>query len=438
MTDKSPEAKAAELAAGVQSSKANAGSKTSLAQKTGILLAGGVICAGVVGYIWWPHTETAALKSSESTSFINGEGDAFGNLQRPAPVKLPDPNPELLEKIKTLEALINDLKNQPTQPVRDDEEISKLTQALDDLKNRMEQTSEDYKRSLRDRDLDIQRLRNELDVKRLANGENVANPDAEKLAAEALLKKRVNSPLNPLNGNSGGSNNTAGLDKSELEQRKLSQNALFAKDQAKPIPVEQAKIVANPSNTVLQGTVLQASLETAINTDLPGAIRAVIAEDVHSIDGRRVLIPRGAKVLGKYSDTISLGQKRVMVIWERILLPDNQTVTINAYGADAIGQSGVNGKVDSHFFERFGSAALISVIGIAPAVATAALTNQNDQNTNSNNNATTTNTLASAISQNMSSSVGGVIGDYLRRPPTIGVHQGANITIFVDRDLEIF
>lgn len=127
-----------------------------------------------------------------------------------------------------------------------------------------------------------------------------------------------------------------------------------------------------------------------------------------------------------------------MVIWDRILLPDNQTVTINAYGADAIGQSGVKGNVDSHFFERFGSAALISVIGIAPAAATAALTNKNNQNSNNNNTATTANTLASAISQNMQSSLGGVIGDYLRRPPTIGVHQGANVTIFVDRDLEIF
>lgn len=437
MSDKSPEEKAAKLAAGVQSSKARTKTDTTLGQKASILLAGGVICAGVLGYIWWPRTEMAALKSSESTAFINGEGDAFGNLQRPAPVKTPDPNPELLAKIKALEALINDLKNRPTQPVRDETEINKLTQALDDLKNRMAQASEEYKQSLRDRDLDIQRLRNELDAKRLANGENVDNPDAEKLAAEAMLKKRVNSPLSPLAGNSGNAS-ANGLDKSELEQRKLSQNSLFAKEQAKPVPVEQAKLVANPSNTVLQGTVLQASLETAINTDLPGAIRAVIAEDVHSLDGRRVLIPRGAKVLGKYSDTISLGQKRVIVIWERILLPDNQTVTINSYGADAIGQSGVKGNIDSHFFERFGSAALISVIGIAPAAGVAALTNKNDQSTDNNNSFTTANTLASAISQNMTSALGGVIGDYLRRPPTIGVHQGASITIFVDRDLEIF
>jgi type IV secretion system protein VirB10 len=125
-----------------------------------------------------------------------------------------------------------------------------------------------------------------------------------------------------------------------------------------------------------------------------------------------------------------------MVIWERILLPDNQTVTINSYGADAVGQAGVKGHVDSHFFQRFGSATLISVMGVAPTLATAAMNGHH--NSNGTSSVTTINTLADPVSQNLQSSLNGVIGDYLRRPPTIGVYQGANITIFVDRDLEIF
>ncbi|MGW6780937.1 TrbI/VirB10 family protein [Brucella pseudogrignonensis] len=435
MADETPEERAAQLANSGRTSKARLGSGASIEQKAGILTAVAAICVGLLGYIWWPDREPSGLKSSESTSFINGEGDAFGNIKRPVPVKPPDPNPELLEKIRSLEGMIADLKNRPVQSVRDDVEINELTLALKDLKNQTEKASEEYKQSIRDRDLDIQRLKNELDARRLASGENVNSPDAEKLAAEALLRKRVNSPLSPLSGTNSNSTDR-GAEKSVLEQKTLSQNALFARDQAKPVPVEQARIVANPSNTVLQGTVLQASLETAINTDLPGAIRAVVAEDVHSLDGTRVLIPRGAKVIGKYSDTISLGQKRVMVIWERILLPDNQTVTINSYGGDAIGQTGVKGVVDSHFFERFGSAALISVIGVAPTLATAALTGHN--NSKGTGSITTINTVADPMSQNLQSALSGVIGDYLRRPPTIGVHQGANITIFVDRDLEIF
>jgi type IV secretion system protein VirB10 len=435
MADKTPEEKAADLAAGVKSSKADSRSKAHVGQKAGILLISGVICCGVLAYIWWPRTEPTGLKSSESSSFLTDQGDAFGNIERPKPVTPPDPNPELLAKIKSLEGMISELKTRPGQPVRDDTQISNLTQALDDLKSRMEQASNEYKQSLRDRDLDIQRLRNELDTKRLIDGPEVDNPDAENVAAETLLKKRINSPLSPLTNNDSGSS-ASDPGKRDLNQRTLSQNSLFAREQAQVTEVEQAKIVANPSNTVLQGTVLQASLETAINTDLPGAIRAIVSEDVNSLDGARILIPRGSKVLGKYSDTISLGQKRVMVIWERILLPDNQSVRINAYGADAIGEAGVKGNVDSHFLERFGSAALISVIGIAPSLATAALSGHN--NTNGATSFTTINTLADPTSQTMQSALNGVIGDYLRRPPTIGVHQGASITIFVDRDLEIF
>lgn len=438
MTGKTPEDIAAETAANVSTARTSNKAGEGKAKKAVIILVVGAVTAGTLCYIWWPNSEPEPLKTSESTSFIKDSGDGFGNVTRPVLPKAVDPNPELIDKINKLEALINEMKNQPIEKVRDEGEINKLNDALKALKDQTDKAVEDYKNSLRDRDLELQRMQAELDLKRLAKHDN---QDPEKLNAEQLYQRRVNSSLTPSgisNGGSGSAEARAG--NNELAQRTLSQNERFAREQAKPVPVEQAKIIANPSNTVLQGTVLQASLETAINTDLPGAIRAVVSEDVHSLDGQRVLIPRGSKVLGKYSDTVSLGQKRVMVIWERILLPDNQTVTISAYGADAIGQSGVEGNVDSHFIERFGSATLISVIGIAPAVATVAMTNKNSGNksNNNNDNTTTANTLASAMSQNMQSSLGEVIGDYLKRPPTIGVHQGANISIFVDRDLEIF
>lgn len=435
MADKTPEEKASELASKVLVAKAQFRSGTGLGQKTVILGIAGILCATVLGYIWWPKPDPRTLQSSESTSFTNQEGDPFGNLQRPPPVKALDPNPDLLEKIKSLESEIAALKERPGRPIKDEVEINRLTVALDELKSRMSETEQQYQNALRDRDIDIERLRNELDIKRATNDENSAHGYDGRKAAENQLQKRVSSPLNPLGSGTKVSDSQSGQEKSELEKTQLSQNLLFARDQAKPVPVEQAKLVANPAHTVLQGTVLQGTLETAINTDMPGAIRAVISEDVHSLDGRRILIPRGAKVLGKYSDHLELGQKRVMVIWERILLPDNQTVTINAYGGDAIGRAGIAGNVDTHFFNRFGSAALISIIGLAPTVATTAITSKTDDNRNHLN---AVNLMAGALSQNLQSSLGGVIGDYLRRPPTIGVQQGASITIYVDRDLEIF
>jgi len=178
---------------------------------------------------------------------------------------------------------------------------------------------------------------------------------------------------------------------------------------------------------VMQGTMIQAVLETAVNTDLPGAIRALVSEDVHSFDGSRVLIPRGSRVIGAYNDNTDLGQRRAMIVWNRIILPDNQTVEIGAYGGDAIGQSGVKGAVNTHFGSRFGSAALISMIALAPSLALS------DEDGDSN-----TSDIADAMSQTMSGAMASTMSDYLNRKPTIAVKQGSLVTIMVDRDLEIF
>lgn len=435
MTVKTPEEKAADLAASVAASKVQNKAAPDVGQKYAVIAAAVVATAGILGYIWWPSSDNSGLKTSESTAFIDG-GDAFGGLSRPTPAPRQDPNPELVARIKELEALIDDLKNRPVdkEVVKDTAEIDRLSSLLEDFKRQLEQAQGAYESSLSARDLEIARLRNELDAMRLGNGETVNNADAQRLVAEALWKKRVNSGLSPLGSSGGGDDDgsKAALGNDQVDNRRISSNDAFARAAAKPAQVEQAKVIANPANTILQGTVIQASLETAINTDLPSMVRAVIYEDVHSYDGQRILIPRGSKVIGKYNDQVTLGQNRVMLMWDRIILPDNQTVTINSYGGDPIGQAGVAGRVNTHFFSRFGSATLISAIGIAPAATSASLSNRG----NNNDNAATT--LASAISQNMNSTLGGVIGDYLKRPPTIGVHQGANITIFVDRDLEIF
>jgi type IV secretion system protein VirB10 len=438
MTDKSPEDKAAELADSVNASKAQNRSDPSQKQKITVLAVSALLASVVIGYMWWPTDNKDNLKTSESASFISDGGSAFGNMGKPEPIKPIDPNPELLKKMADLEAKLAEALNREPEVIRDDAESQLLKSQLEEIKLMMDQAKAEYERALTASDLERQKLQAQLDAQRFSSGLPTDNEDAKKLAAEQIYQKRVNSPLSPLNNAGGGDEGAKTAGPSELDMRKMSGNELFKRFASSKTPLERAEIVANPANTVLQGTVIQASLETAINTDLPGMIRAVVAEDVHSLDGSRVLIPRGSKVLGKYSDDISLGQKRVMVIWDRLLLPDNQTVTINSYGADAIGQAGVKGKVDTHFFERFGSATLISVIGIAPAVATASLSNKNNNNSNNSSGYNDANNLANAISQNMNSSLGGVVGEYLNRAPTIGVKQGANVTIFVDRDLEIF
>lgn len=132
----------------------------------------------------------------------------------------------------------------------------------------------------------------------------------------------------------------------------------------------QARAMVNPSTTVTEGTLIPAILETAINTDVPGYVRAVVSQDVRSFDGKRVLIPRSSRLIGQYQAGVQQGQKRAYVIWTRLIRPDGVSVNIGSPAIGFDGTTGLEGDVNSHFFQRFGSGLLLSVVGGLGAVAT--------------------------------------------------------------------
>ena len=132
----------------------------------------------------------------------------------------------------------------------------------------------------------------------------------------------------------------------------------------------QAQPLANPTTTVTQGTLIPAILETAIDTDVPGFVRAVVSQDVRSFDGKKVLIPRSSRLIGQYQSGVQQGQKRAYVIWTRLIRPDGASVSIASPAVGFDGTTGLPGKVDSHFFQRFGSAMLLSVVGGLSAIGT--------------------------------------------------------------------
>jgi type IV secretion system protein VirB10 len=156
-------------------------------------------------------------------------------------------------------------------------------------------------------------------------------------------------------------------------------------------------------------------LETAINTDVPGYVRAVVSQDVKSYDGRRILVPRSSRLIGQYQSGLQQGQKRAYVIWTRLIRPDGVSVALASPGTGFDGSGGLPGKVDSHFFQRFGSAMLLSVIGGLSAVASsgASLVLGGGQSA-----------AATALQQN------GQIS------PTVRVRMGEPIRVFTARDLD--
>lgn len=181
----------------------------------------------------------------------------------------------------------------------------------------------------------------------------------------------------------------------------------------------QASQLHSRSTLAPQGTIISAVLETALNSDLPGFARAVVSLDVRGFDGSQVLIPRGSRLIGQYRSGVSQGQSRAFVIWTRLIRPDGASIQIGSPAGDTLGRAGLEGQVDRHFIERFGSSILLSVInaGVASAVrgpSTQVLIGSSQDAAG----------LAAAISPPAAI------------PPTIKVAQGAPVRVFVARDLD--
>lgn len=124
-----------------------------------------------------------------------------------------------------------------------------------------------------------------------------------------------------------------------------------------------------PSNSgpglLSAGTMIPAVLETALNSSRPGVARALITRDMRGSDGKEILVPRGARVIGQYGADAAPGQNRVLITWERLVLPDGRQVKIAAPATDRDGASGLKGRVHDNVLERFLSSILRSALDIA-------------------------------------------------------------------------
>jgi len=181
-------------------------------------------------------------------------------------------------------------------------------------------------------------------------------------------------------------------------------------------PPAQAKKTINREQMIAQGTVISGVLETAINSDLPGFTRAIVTHDVRSFDNSKVLIQRGSRLIGQYRSGLSLGEARVFVIWNRIIRPDGVSIDIASPATDTIGQAGLTGDVDRHFFQRFSGAILLSGLDIAARLAT-------------------DNTGAQVFLNSTNNAQGDLLRQQIAIPPTIEVEPGTEIRILLGQDL---
>ncbi len=186
-----------------------------------------------------------------------------------------------------------------------------------------------------------------------------------------------------------------------------------------------------------EGTLIPGILETAINSDLPGQIRAITSQDVYSFDGRRILIPTGSRLIGEYQSDITRGQKRIFVIWTRLLRDDGVSVRLNSIGTDALGRSGLTGLIDNQWRERFGSAILLSIVGAGSSYLTGYGSGQYSGSDDGTSDSDRAAELArETIAQTFSDMANQALGENLKIPPTISVQQGERIFVYVRQDLD--
>ncbi|QRG06756.1 type IV secretion system protein VirB10 [Xanthobacter dioxanivorans] len=216
----------------------------------------------------------------------------------------------------------------------------------------------------------------------------------------------------PLNGRGGGFNGP-GENEDQRFGRMMTPTHLEG---------SRAGTLGNRDFIIAMGTSIPCVLETALSSDQPGFASCVINRDVLSDNGRVVMMEKGTQVVGEYRGGLRRGQARLFVLWNRAKTPKGVIITLASPATDALGRAGMDGYVDTHWWERFGSALLLSIVGDAANYAQGQLQQGDIQVQNSAN----AGQQAAAIAVEQSINI----------PPTLEKHQGELVSIFVARDLD--
>lgn len=192
-------------------------------------------------------------------------------------------------------------------------------------------------------------------------------------------------------------------------------------------PESSARLVEPSSPNIIQaGSVIPAALITGIRSDLPGQITAQVTQNVYdSPTGRILLIPQGARLIGEYDSEIAAGQSRVLLAWDRLILPGGRSIMLGrSPGVDAAGMAGLADRTDYHWGHMFKAALISTLIGVG-----AELGDSNEDR------------LVRAIRNGSQDTVNETGRQIVERqsgvPPTITIRPGFKLRVLVMRDLTL-
>lgn len=211
-------------------------------------------------------------------------------------------------------------------------------------------------------------------------------------------------------------------------QNRLEQKEAFPQTgSTEPRNSGNLQLPASPYQ-VMAGTVIAGALVTGIKSDLPGDVIGTVTEPVYdTASGKYLLIPQGSRLLGRYDSQVSYGQSRVHVVWNRIILPDTSSLTLdNLTGTDPAGYAGLEDGADWHWDRIFAGAALTTLLGIGAELAAPENRQDGDR-------------IIIAGRDSVQDSVNQVGQEMTRRniniQPTLTQRPGLPVRIIVNRDL---
>ncbi|MGE3341847.1 MAG: TrbI/VirB10 family protein [Vicinamibacterales bacterium] len=185
-----------------------------------------------------------------------------------------------------------------------------------------------------------------------------------------------------------------------------------------------------PLHPVLEGTLIDAVLTNRLDGSVAAPVNCLVTNPVYSHDGRHVLIPAGARVLGQTNPVQAFGETRLAVSFNRLVLPDGRTYRLDQFmGLNDIGDAGLRDQVNQHYKSTFGASAAVGLIsGFAQYLGNGAFNRGSGDRTV---------IITGGVSDAAAQSTAQVMNRYLNRPPSITIREGHRVKVYVTSDFEL-
>ena len=220
-------------------------------------------------------------------------------------------------------------------------------------------------------------------------------------------------------GQGGAGNAGAGAAQSDGENAAPKATALDTLRQTSAIGTATARMIGDRNYLVTAGAIIPCTLQTAMDSTVPGYTTCVIPRDIYSDNGRVVLLEKGTRVFGEYQGGLQRGQNRLFAMWTRAVTPRGVAIDIGSPASDSLGRAGITGKIDRFFWHRFGAALLFSVLDAGGQIAGQAVSPQ-----------------GSTVFRTPGDTTSQVLQDTQQIRPIVRVNQGTELAITVAKDFD--